>query len=149
VPVSYPPDTITVVGALLPTISCADLVQETCWKCCGDGLFHAPSGWKIKNPHGSGTIKGCFACMGRGYARVKVSSVRARIRRNVNATLRRAAEHATYAANAARYAAEQFAQAWDAAHAEQARRAALNNSPAGQEGDKLRDVAGLVEVAMS
>jgi hypothetical protein len=132
-----------------PDAKGSDLVQETCWKCCGDGLFHAPSGWVIKNPHGRGAIKGCFACMGRGYALVKVSSVRARIRRNVNATVRRDAEQATYAANAARYVAEEFAAAWDAAHAEQARRAALNNTPAGQEGDKLRDVAGLVEVAMS
>lgn len=127
----------------------SDLVKETCWKCAGDGLFHAPSGWKIKNPYGPGAIKGCFACLGVGYRLVKVASVRARIRRHVDAAVRHDAERAEYAAAAAQRAAEEFAAAWDAAHAEQARRAALNNIPAGAEGDKLRNLTGTVEVAKS
>lgn len=126
-----------------------DLVQEDCWKCGGDGLFHAPSGWEIKNPYGGGTFKGCFACMGVGYRLIKVSSIRARVRRNVNATLRHDEETATYAANAARYAAEEYAAAWDEAHAEQARRDALNNTPAGEVGEKLRNLSGRVEVAIT
>lgn len=132
-----------------PTAIGTDVVREECWKCGGDGLFHAPSGWKIKNPRGAGAIKGCFACMGVGYRLVKVSAIRARVRRQVKAALRHDAEQATYAANAARYAAEEYAAAWDEAHAEQARRDALNNTPAGAVGDKLRGLTGRVEVALS
>ncbi len=132
-----------------PTAKGADLVRDICWKCGGDGLYHGPSGWMIKNPRGRGAIKGCFACLGVGSRLVKVSSIRARIRRDVRATLRRDEEIATYAAAAAQRAAEEFTEAWDAAHAEQARRAALNNTPAGHQGDKLRNLAGSVEVAKS
>jgi len=132
-----------------PTAIGTDVVREECWKCGGDGLFHGVSGWKIKNPRGAGAIKGCFACMGVGYRLVKVSTIRARVRRNVKATLRHDAEQATHAANAARYAAEEYAAAWDEAHAEQARRDALNNTPAGNVGDKLSHVSGRVDVAAS
>ncbi|MEN4446622.1 MAG: hypothetical protein EKK51_30520 [Mycolicibacterium sp.] len=132
-----------------PTAIGSDVVREDCWKCGGDGLFHGVSGWKIKNPRGAGAIKGCFACMGAGYRLVKVSTVRARVRRNVKATLRHDQEVANHAANAARYAAEEYAAAWDEAHAEQACRDALNNTPAGAVGDKLRDLTGRVEVAIS
>lgn len=132
-----------------PTAIGTDVVREECWKCGGDGLFHGVSGWKIKNPRGAGAIKGCFACMGVGYRLVKVSTIRARVRRNVKATLRHDQEMATHAANAARYAAEEYAAAWEEAHAEQARRDALNNTPAGDVGDKLRGLTGRVEVAAS
>lgn len=132
-----------------PDAKGTDLVKETCWKCAGDGLFHALSGWKIKDPYGPGAIKGCFACLGVGYRLAKVTSVRARIRRHVVAAVRHDAERADYAAVAAQRAAKEFATAWDAAHAEQARRAALNNNPAGAEGDKLRNLTGTVEVAKS
>ncbi|OKH81418.1 hypothetical protein EB73_29365 [Mycobacterium sp. SWH-M3] len=132
-----------------PDANGTDLVKETCWKCAGDGLFHAPSGWKIKNPYGSGAIKGCFACLGVGYRLVKVSSIRARVRRNVKANLRRDAETAAQSAAAAERPNKEFAEAWDAAHAEQARRAALNNIPAGTKGDLLRNLTGTIEVAKS
>ena len=70
----------------------ADLVREDCWKCGGDGRFHGKSGWEIKNPRGAGTFKGCFACMGVGYRLLKVSSIRARVRRDVKAILRHDAQ---------------------------------------------------------
>ncbi|MFV8227496.1 hypothetical protein [Mycolicibacterium fortuitum] len=132
-----------------PDAKGTDLVKEACWKCAGDGLFHAPSGWKIKNPYGPGAIKGCFACLGIGYRLVKVASVRARIRRHVDAAVRHDAERAEYAAATAQRATEEFAAAWDAAHAEQARRAALNNTPAGTQGDTLHNLTGTVAVAKS
>jgi hypothetical protein len=127
----------------------ADLVKETCGKCGGDGMYHAPSGFVIQNPYGprGDAIKGCFACRGVGHRWVKVSSVRARIRRDVKATLQRDADADAHAAAAAQRAAEDFAADWEQAHAEQARRAALNNSPAGEPGQKLTGLAGTVVVA--
>lgn len=127
----------------------ADLVKVDCWKCDGDGMYHAPSGFVIQNPYGprGDAIKGCFACLGRGHRWVKVSSVRARIRRDVKAALQRDADADTHAAAAAKYAAEEFAAHWEEAHAEQARRAALNNTPAGEPGQKLTGLTGTVTVA--
>jgi hypothetical protein len=134
-----------------PGVRGADRVKEICGKCGGDGIYHAPSGLVIQNPYGrrGDTIKGCFDCMGLGYRIVKVSSIRARIRRAVSATLARDADAEAYAAQAAQRAAEEFGSAWDEAHAEQERRAALNNEPAGQPGERIRNVAGTVEVSMS
>ena len=132
-----------------PDAKGSDLVQEPCWKCGGDGLYHAPSGFVIQNPYGrrGDTIRGCFACLGVGHRVVKVSSVRARIRRDIKAILQRDTEAAAHAATAAEHAAAQWAADWDEAHAEQTRRAALNNSPAGDLGDKLSALTGTVTVA--
>lgn len=127
----------------------ADLVQETCGKCGGDGIYHAPSGYVIQNPYAPAgvTFRGCFDCMGLGYRVVKVSSVRARVRRAVKAQLQRDADAETYAAEAdARYAAE-LAEAWEEALAENARRAALNNEPVAEPGAKIANVSGVVEVS--
>lgn len=132
-----------------PGAAGSDLVKEDCWKCGGDGMYHAPSGFVIQNPYGprGHAIKGCFACRGRGHRYVKVSSVRARVRRDVKAALQRDADAAAHAAAAAQAAADDFAAAWDEAHAEQDRRAALNNTPAGAPGQKLTGLTGTVEVA--
>ncbi len=126
-----------------------DLVKEDCWKCGGDGMYHAPSGFVIQNPYGprGDAIKGCFACRGVGHRWVKVSSVRARIRRDVKATLQHDADADAHAAAAAQRAAEDFAADWEEAHAEQARRAALNKTPAGEPGQKLTELTGTVAVA--
>lgn len=128
-----------------------DLVKMTCGKCGGDGLYHAPSGYVIQNPYGprGDAIKGCFDCMGRGHRTIKVASVRARVRREVKAAIRRAAEAEQHAAAAAAHAAEEFASAWEQAHAEAARRAGLNNEPIGQPGERVKDLAGVVEVSTS
>lgn len=123
-----------------PCAKGSDLVQELCGKCGGDGMYHAPSGFVIQNPYGprGDAIKGCFDCRGVGHRFVKVSSVRTRLRRAVKATVQRDAEAAVQAAAADQRAA-----------AEQARRAALNNTPAGEPGQRLKDVTGTVEVAMN
>jgi hypothetical protein len=112
-------------------------------------MYHAPSGYVIQNPYGprGEAIKGCFDCRGRGHRYVKVASARARARRSAMATLTRESEAAAHAAAAAQRAADEFADAWDQACAEQARRAALNNSPAGEVGQKLTGLNGTVEVA--
>ena len=132
-----------------PGAAGSDLVKEDCWKCGGDGMYHAPSGFVIQNPYGprGDAIKGCFACRGRGHRYVKVSSIRARVRRDVKATLQCDADAAAHAAAAAQAAAAHFAAAWDEAHAEQDHRAALNNTPAGAPGQKLAGLTGTVEVA--
>uniref|UniRef100_A0A5Q5BSY3 Uncharacterized protein n=2 Tax=unclassified Mycobacterium TaxID=2642494 RepID=A0A5Q5BSY3_MYCSS len=134
-----------------PDAKGSDLVQERCGKCGGDGMYHAPSGFVIQNPYGprGDAIKGCFDCRGVGHRFVKVSSVRTRLRRAVKATLQRDAEAAVRAAAADQRAAAEYAAAWDTARAEQARRAALNNTPAGEPGQRLKGVAGTVEVAMN
>lgn len=126
-----------------------DRVKQECGKCGGDGMYHAPSGLVIQNPYGRGTIKGCFDCMGLGYRIVKVSSIRARIRRAAAAVRQRDTAADAYAARAAQRAAEELSAAWDEAHVEQERRAALNNTPAGQPGERIRNLAGTVEVSMT
>lgn len=126
-----------------------DLVQETCGKCGGDGVYHAPSGFVIQNPYAPTgvTFRGCFDCMGVGHRLVKVSSVRSRVRRAVKAQLQRDADAEAYAAeHEARQAAE-LAEAWEEALAENARRAAMNNEPVAAVGEKIAGIAGVVEVS--
>lgn len=134
-----------------PQAKGGDLVKELCGKCGGDGMYHAPSGFVIQNPYGrrGDAIKGCFDCRGLGHRFVKVSSVRARARRAASAVRQRDVEAADRAAAAARRAAAEFSAAWDDAHTEQARRAGLNNTPAGEPGQRLTDLCGTVEVATS
>ncbi|MCT7373263.1 hypothetical protein A7R75_30205 [Mycolicibacterium llatzerense] len=127
----------------------SDLVRETCGKCGGDGVYHAPSGFVIQNPYApvGVTFRGCFDCMGVGHRYVKVSSVRSRIRRAVKAQLQRDADAEAYAAeHAARQAAE-LAEAWEEALAEDERRAALNNEPVAAIGEKITGATGVVEVS--
>lgn len=126
-----------------------DLVQETCGKCGGDGVYHAPSGLVIQNPYAPAgvTFKGCFDCMGLGHRVIKVSSVRARIRRAVKAQLQRDADAEAYAAQAADRAAAELAEAHGEALAENARRAALNNEPIAEPGAKISNLSGVVEVS--
>lgn len=126
---------------------------EDCWRCGGTGIFK----WWTAVGLARGT---CFGCGGaRTIERSRAVSVFRREAR-VDAVLAEfaeevAAEQATQAAIAAaaeaeRLAAElaeEIAQAWDDAHAEQARRAALNNEPAGTEKERLRDLDAVVEVS--
>ncbi len=125
----------------------ADLVRETCGKCGGDGVYHAPSGFVIQNPYAPAgvTFRGCFDCMGLGHRMVKVSSVRARIRRAVKAQLQRDADAEAYAAEYDARQAAEMAAAWEEALAENARRAALNNEPVAEPGAKITNLSGVVE----
>lgn len=125
-----------------------DKVQVTCGNCGGDGVYHAPSGYVIRNPRTGGNFRGCFACSGYGYVMRGVQSQR-------RAAMQAAwwaevgvaqAEAGREAAIAAQVAAE-FAQAWDDAQVEQERRAALVQGFVGQIGDKVSDLTGTVQVA--
>ncbi|KMV19713.1 hypothetical protein ACT17_06120 [Mycolicibacterium conceptionense] len=119
---------------------------EDCWRCGGTGIFK----WWTSVGLARGT---CFGCGGaRTVERSRaVSSYRREAR--VDAVLAEygdqiAAEHAEKAAAAeAERLAEEIAQAWEEAHAEQARRAALNNEPVGTEKERLRDLDAVVEVS--
>jgi hypothetical protein len=129
-----------------------DKAKDTCGSCGGDGVYHAPSGYVIANPYVKGTtFKGCFRCMGRGYRMVNVSTLRRYARQDAFA-----AEYADMLAAqraeaiAVREAAElaaNFARDWDAAHAEQARRASLVQGFVGEVGEKLTGLHGVVQVA--
>lgn len=95
-----------------------DLIREDCG--CGDGIYHAPSGIHWNN--GKGDTKWCFDCNGHGYRMVKVSSIRARERRQVKADNARAAQAAAWEANRVEREAAELAACLDEAYAEQARR---------------------------
>lgn len=131
-----------------PGLAGSDRIEwtEDCGRCGGTGVYT----WWNSMGRCQGT---CFGCCGAG--RVERSSAVSTLRRSakLDALFREhgeqlAAEVAAKRAEieAAERAAE-FARAWDDAHAEQARRAALNNEPAGEVGERLRDLDAVVEVS--
>lgn len=119
-----------------------ELVWDPCY--CGDGLYHAPSGVHWDNGHGD--QRWHFDCDGKAGWWRKVSTIRARVRRQAKA----AKDWKDGEAERDRIAAESLAnairEAWDEAHAEQARRAALVQGFVGEIGDKIRNVPGTVKV---
>lgn len=128
-----------------------DLVKLPCAACGGDGLYHAPSGYVLQDPYGKPgeTIKGCFDCRGLGHRIVTVASQRTSARREVKALLRRDAAAAEFTATADERAAAELAAAWDEALIENARRDALNNTPAGEPGQRLAGLTGVITVSKS
>ncbi|SKT51723.1 Uncharacterised protein [Mycobacteroides abscessus subsp. massiliense] len=119
---------------------------ETCGRCGGSGVFT----WWTSTGQASGT---CFGCQGAG--RVSRSRAVSMFRRDarLEALFRehgqQLADEAAATAEVAETArrAEEFERAWTAAHVEQGRRAALNNTPAGVEGERLRDLDASVTVS--
>lgn len=62
-----------------------ELVEDTCGRCLGDKRYHGASSytWNRK-----GTVDAwCFTCNGKGTVSIKVSSVRARARRDAKAAV--------------------------------------------------------------
>lgn len=90
-----------------------DLVRETCMKCGGTGVYvgHSSITWKRGD---AGEAPWCFDCNGVGYHDVRVSSIRARVRREV----KRAEEMEREAVEALREAArrEQEVTEWISNH---------------------------------
>lgn len=74
----------------------SESVREDCGY-CNEGVYPGPSGhvWEIP---GKGSNKWCYRCNGRGYFMVKISSVRARVRRQANQAAKAAKLDAEYAA---------------------------------------------------
>lgn len=113
-----------------PGLRGSDRVSETCGRCGGSGLYVGPTNAKWENGSGSGSRPYCFQCGGAGVQRVLVSSVRARVRREVAARAeqeRRDAE--TVAARAAWEAAGYAALL---AEAETAREGLRTGDPLGR-----------------
>lgn len=115
---------------------------------CTNGVYTAPSGYHWEN--GRGDTTWCFRCNGSNRRYRSVARLRAEAKRDAYAAefaaeiaAQRAADEA--AANAA-IAAARFESAWNEAHAEQARRAALVQGFLGEVGDKIT-ATGTVRVA--
>lgn len=75
-----------------PGLKGTDTVFEPCGRCAGDGLYHGPTNAAWENGSGKGALPYCFWCNGAGQRAIKVSSVRARARREAKA----AADHAAH-----------------------------------------------------
>ncbi len=120
--------------------------SETCGRCGGTGIFT----WWTHAGKAGGT---CFGCYGDGRIERSRSVSLLRREARLEALFRehgqQLADEEAAAAEAAESIrrADELAQAWDAAHAEQTRRAALNNTPAGVEGERLRDLDAVVTVS--
>lgn len=118
-----------------------DKVPGTCGRCGGSGYFdcfrHIYSGW-------------CFQCLGAGTVLVSVTTMRRHAKiaafNSEYADQIEAANAVLAAAQAAARAAEDFAADWDAAHAENAIRAARVQGFLGEVGDKVT-ATGTVAVA--
>lgn len=119
-------------------------VKEECGACGGTGVYQGPSGHSFYTPATGGVNTGCFKCQGRGYFNTKVSSIRARAKRQIKALNAQAAADADYAAEAPAREAAKLAADWDAALAEQARRAAKPKGYVAEVGARLRKVAAQV-----
>lgn len=119
-------------------------VKEDCGKCGGTGVYQGPSGHSFYTPATGGNNTGCFSCMGRGYFNTKVSSIRARAKRQINARNAQAAADADYAAEAPAREAAKLAADWDEALTEQARRAAKPKGYVAEVGTRLRKVTAQV-----
>lgn len=116
---------------------------EVCGKCRGDGVVHYGN-ITLATRHASGRV--CFQCMGSGRTSYLVSSRRQTVRDQVKAENERRAAAADYAATADERALEEYVAAWDEAHAEQDRRAALTAGYLGEVGERLRGLTATVEV---
>ncbi|WNM74169.1 hypothetical protein SEA_NERGAL_78 [Mycobacterium Phage Nergal] len=119
---------------------------EACYRCGGSGIYR----WV----NAMGVCEGsCYGCWGTGKVERSRAVSTDRRQARLDAVLREhgdaiAAEAADAAAKAeAERLAAELAEAWDAAHAEQARRAAMNNTPAGEVGERLRNLDAEVIVS--
>ncbi|ASR85694.1 hypothetical protein SEA_AMGINE_94 [Mycobacterium phage Amgine] len=133
-----------------PGLGARDRVEwvEDCGRCGGSGVYRWVNA--MGNCEGS-----CFGCWGTGKVeRSQAAQTLRKIAREDALHREHGDAIAEYHANIARanIAAEQAAElaaAWDEAHAEQARRAAMNNGTVGEVGERLRNVEAVVEVATS
>lgn len=120
--------------------------QDTCGRCGGSGVYH----WHTSMGPAQGA---CFGCWGTGKfeGTSAVQTVRKRERERAlwaeyGDELR--AFHAEKAVIAqAMHEASEFAENWEAAHKEQARRAALITGFVADVGEKVTNLTGTVKVA--
>lgn len=130
-----------------PTLKGTDRVPVECGYCT-NGVYTAPSGCHWDN--GRGDTTWCFRCNGSNRRYISVTTARRNakadaFRAEYGDELRAVRQAAADAANAAIAAAE-FDRAWNAAHAEQARRASLVQGFLGEVDEKI-EFTGTVTVA--
>lgn len=126
---------------------------ERCDRCSGTGVYR----WWTSYGQAAGT---CFKCFGTGRHTYDRAVVTIRKEAKADAYYRDyadeiaahrelvvAAERAQAEAEAVEQAAAEFAAAWDAAHAEQERRAALNQNTIGEVDERLRNLDAVIKVS--
>ncbi|QNJ58316.1 DNA binding protein [Mycobacterium phage Ellie] len=131
-----------------PGLGARDRVEwvEDCNRCGGSGVYRWVNA--MGNCEGS-----CFGCWGTGKVERSQAAQTLRKIAREDALHREhgdaiAEYHANIAReNIAREQAAELAEAWDAAHAEQARRAAMNNGTVGEVGERLRNLDAEVVVS--
>jgi len=131
-----------------PGLKGTDKVAIECGM-CRDGVYTGYS--RIHWQNGKGDTTWCFWCNGTNRRYISVSTARRNAKRQafqaeyaVQIEANRIARET--AANVA-IAAAKFEAAWDEAHAEQARRAAMVQGFLGEVGDKVATGPGIVQVA--
>lgn len=122
-------------------------VTMTCESCGGDGIYHAPTGYKDRRgrPY-------CFDCNGTGKRAILVSSARQTAKRRVEAAVKAEARAATFsdrtdaAEDALREASPEFAAALDApddddgwSESSRARNAAHDATYSVRDGESVKD----------
>ncbi|QTF82094.1 hypothetical protein SEA_FEFFERHEAD_95 [Mycobacterium phage Fefferhead] len=131
-----------------PGLGARDRVEwvEDCGRCGGSGVYRWVNA--MGNCEGS-----CFGCWGTGKVERSQAAQTLRKIAREDALHREhgdaiAEYHANIAReNIAREQAAELAAAWDEAHAEQARRAAMNNGTVGEVGERLRNLDAEVVVS--
>jgi hypothetical protein len=129
----------------------SDKVADACGMCDGGGVYQGYSRitWQRGRGNRAQIAPWCFWCNGSGKRFITVATLRKRAKEA--AYQRDYAEEiaAAQAAEQAAYAAKAFAKDWDEAHAEQARRAALVTGFAGEVGQRVRGLPGVVRFEKS
>ena len=129
----------------------SESVREDCGY-CNEGVYPGPSGhtWEIP---GKGSNKWCYRCNGRGYFMVKISSVRARVRRQANQAAKNAKLDAEYAAKRPALEWLEAERVWKEAVTEwlkeETRVTAMTQGFVAEIGTRIKNVEATVTVAMS
>jgi hypothetical protein len=128
-----------------PGQQASDRIAQICGSCDGSGVYSGPSSWIWQK--GKRVEKWCFQCNGSGRYSLSVGTLRKRAKEAAYqrdyADEIRAAQEAAWAA----VKAAEIAEAWEEAHAEQARRAALVSGFAGEVGERIKGRAGAIRYA--
>lgn len=143
--------TVTTYVDPYPTHKGTDKVPVECGMCT-NGVYTGRSGYHWQNRPGGADTTWCFWCNGsnrrmRTVSRLRREAKEAAVWREHGDTIRAESAAKQAAANAVILAA-QFAEHWDEAHAEQARRAALVVGFVADIGEKV-DAFGVVDVCTS
>lgn len=116
-----------------------DRIEEDCYRCGGSGEWTYGMVTNVLHYTGRVTGRFCFECSGRGKVSVKVSSVRARARREVKAHNANIDQAIAWEAERVEREAAELAECIEEAYAEHARREARVDVPEG-----IEDVVGKI-----